>query len=111
MDMLSELALDPQTHLITVPLLILVAMLRKTPAVPNWSVQWIILILAITFAMLQNGITMTAIYNGFIAAMSVTYITRGVVNFKEEKKMNQLQCDCEKYKELFDTLINEHNDE
>lgn len=91
MDILSELTLNPQIQVIVPLLLVIVPMLRSIPKLPKWTNQWIILFLALLLGILQSGFNIHAIYNGFIASMAVTYVTRGVVGYQEEKDLCQLK--------------------
>ncbi|MGL4338063.1 MAG: hypothetical protein ACRCST_14310 [Turicibacter sp.] len=104
MDIQSQLTLNPQIQLIIPILLILVPMLRSSPKVPNWLIQWIILALALGVSFLQSGFNAHALYNGFLASMAVTYTTRAFVNIREEKTFALLKDQCRLYEEI----INAH---
>ncbi|MGL4338062.1 MAG: hypothetical protein ACRCST_14305 [Turicibacter sp.] len=91
MDIISELTYNPQIQAIIPILLIIASMLRTIPKLPKWSIQWLILIFALSFIFLQSGINAHTIFNGFIASMITTYITRGFVSCIEEKELSQLR--------------------
>nr|WP_254119450.1 phage holin family protein [Bacillus sp. FJAT-29790] len=42
--------------------------LKQTPAVPNWTIIWVLLLVSIAFACLAFGLSIEALINGIIAA-------------------------------------------
>ncbi|MBP2240270.1 hypothetical protein J2Z40_000823 [Cytobacillus eiseniae] len=66
MDLLSYLN---QNYLMLVPALwVLGYALKQTPAIPDWTIIWIILLISIIGGSLAFGFTVTGVINGIIAA-------------------------------------------
>lgn len=90
MDLLSYLN---QNYLMLVPALwVLGFALKQTPAIPDWSIIWVILFVSILIGSLAFGFSFSGLINGIIAAgvavlghqmLKQTFLSKDVKKNKE----------------------------
>lgn len=67
LEQLTE-ALLPEMAVIVLALLVLGFIIKKTPAIPDWVIVWILPVLGMVFAVFIVGFNIHAILQGILAA-------------------------------------------
>lgn len=61
-------ALLPEMAIIVLALLVLGFIIKKTPAIPDWLIVWILPVLGVMFAAFTIGFNIHAVLQGILAA-------------------------------------------
>lgn len=67
-DALSTVTLHPSLVLAVPSLLVIGYILKQTPAVPDWLIVWILIILGVSSGVVEIGANLEGVANGIIAA-------------------------------------------
>lgn len=94
-----DLALAQGSQILVVILFILTMMLRSSKSIPNWSIQWIVLVIALPLSYLQSrAINIDVIMNAFMATGICIFGENAI--FRKGTEKTKEECDILKMVDL-----------